>query len=58
MGWVAVTVTHSGMDNGLSHGRAGEENRAGDCTPEVPQTGQLYAPKWAQDQSKNTEFTP
>ncbi len=51
-------LIHSGMDNGLSHGLAGEKNRAEDCTQDVSQTVQRYAPKLAQDQSKNTEFTP
>ncbi|AHX61826.1 hypothetical protein B224_3521 [Aeromonas media WS] len=50
--------THSGMENGLSHGRTGEENRAGDCTPGASQSGQLYAPKWTLDQRKSTEFIP
>ncbi|MNC08522.1 hypothetical protein D3C75_561160 [compost metagenome] len=49
---------HSGMENGLSHGRTGEENRAGDCTPGASQSGQLYAPKWTLDQRKSTEFIP
>lgn len=31
-------LIHSGMDNGLSHGLAGEKNRAEDCTQDVSQT--------------------